>query len=115
MTTSKNEIVIVTTDGFPGREIAEVLGMVRGSTVRAKHVGSDIVAALRKLVGGEVKEYAQLLAGAREQALDRMIENARAMGADAVVAVRMQTSAISQGASEVVFYGTAVRLEPVLS
>ena len=100
---------ILTTDGYPGREV-EALGLVRGSTVRAKHVGSDIVAGLRNLVGGEVKEYAALLAGAREQALDRMIEEARARGADAVVAVRFETSTITQMASEVLCYGTAVRL-----
>lgn len=100
---------VLTTDTFPGREI-EPLGLVRGSTVRAKHVGADIVAALRNLVGGEVKEYAALMAGAREQALDRMVAEARALGADAVVAVRFETSNIAQGASEILAYGTAVRL-----
>lgn len=103
-------MLVVTTDTVPGREIVQVLGLVRGSTVRAKHIGSDIVAGLRNLVGGEVKEYAQLLAGAREQALDRMIAEARALGADAVVAARVETSTITQAASEVLFYGTAVRL-----
>ncbi len=112
MTTSRSEMIVTTTDGVPGREVAEILGLVRGSTVRAKHIGSDIVAALRNLVGGEVREYAALLAGAREQAHDRMVEQARALGADAVVAVRMETSTIQQGASEVLFYGTAVRLAP---
>lgn len=110
MTTSRNDILIVTTDSVPGREVTEVLGLVRGSTVRAKHVGTDIVAALRNLVGGEVKEYASLLAGAREQAIDRMVEEASKRGADAIVAVRMQTSMIQQGSSEVLAYGTAVRL-----
>ena len=104
-------MIVTTTDGVAGREVAEVLGLVRGSTVRAKHIGSDIVAGLRNLVGGEVKEYASLLAGAREQAHDRMVAEARALNADAVVAVRMQTSMIQQGASEVLFYGTAVRLK----
>jgi uncharacterized protein YbjQ (UPF0145 family) len=103
-------MLVVTTETVAGREIVQVLGLVRGSTVRAKHIGSDIVAGLRNLVGGEVKEYNQLLAGAREQALDRMIEEARALGADAVVAARIQTSTIMQSASEVLFYGTAVRL-----
>jgi len=103
-------MLVVTTETVPGREIVQVLGLVRGSTVRAKHIGSDIVAGLRNLVGGEVKEYAQLLAGAREQALDRMIAEARALGADAVVAARIETSTITQAASEVLFYGTAVRL-----
>ncbi|MEL6217294.1 MAG: YbjQ family protein [Pseudomonadota bacterium] len=103
-------MLIVTTDEIPGHRIAETLGLVRGSTVRAKHLGSDIVAGLRNLVGGEVREYAQLLAGAREQATDRMIEDARALGADAVVCVRMTTSAIAASSSEVLVYGTAVRL-----
>ncbi|WP_424970477.1 YbjQ family protein [Dinoroseobacter sp. S76] len=110
MIASKSDILVVTTDGVPGREIEAALGLVRGSTVRAKHIGSDIVASLRNLVGGEVKEYASLLAGAREQAYDRMIEQAYELGADAIVATRMETSTIQQAASEVVFYGTAVRL-----
>jgi uncharacterized protein YbjQ (UPF0145 family) len=111
MTASKSDIIAVTTEIVPGREIESALGLVRGSTVRAKHIGSDIVAGLRNIVGGEVKEYAALLAGAREQAYDRMIEDAARLGADAVVAVRMETSTIQQAASEVVFYGTAVRLK----
>ena len=111
MTASRSDLPVVTTDALPGREIAQALGIVRGSTVRAKHIGTDIVAGLRNLVGGEVREYAALLAGAREQALDRMAEEARAMGADAVVAMRFETSMIQNGASEVVAYGTAVRLK----
>lgn len=103
-------MLVLTTDTVPGRNIAEALGLVRGSTVRAKNVGSDIVAGLRNLVGGEIKEYAALLAGAREQALDRMLDEARKMGANAVVAVRFESSTISQGASEILAYGTAVRL-----
>jgi uncharacterized protein YbjQ (UPF0145 family) len=110
MIPSNTELPILTIESVPGREIAAVLGFVKGSTVRAKHVGSDIVASLRNIVGGEVKEYAQLLAAAREQAMDRMILEAQSLGADAVVGVRMQTSAIQNGASEVVFYGTAVTL-----
>lgn len=111
MTGPDADILVVTTEGVPGREVTQALGLVRGSTVRAKHIGSDIVAAFRNLVGGEVREYAALLAGARAQAHDRMVEQARQLGADAIVAVRMETSQIQQGASEVVFYGTAVRLE----
>ncbi len=103
-------MLVVTTDGVAGRDAVQVLGLVKGSTVRAKHVGSDIVASLRNLVGGEVKEYAALLAGAREQAIDRMIAEARAMGADAIVGMRLETSTITQAASEVVAYGTAVKL-----
>lgn len=110
MTVSKSDIIVTTTDGVAGREVTEIIGLVRGSTVRAKHIGSDIVASLRNLVGGEVKEYAQLLAAAREQAYDRMLSDAATLGADAIVATRMETSTIQQAASEVVFYGTAVRL-----
>ncbi|HBZ44450.1 MAG TPA: hypothetical protein DEO85_10425 [Maritimibacter sp.] len=102
-------MLILTTDTVPGRTV-DPLGLVRGSTVRAKHIGSDIVASLRNLVGGEVKEYAALMAGAREQALDRMIDEARALGADAVIAVRFESSMISDGASEILAYGTAVKL-----
>lgn len=110
MTRLNAEFPVLTIDAVPGREIASALGLVRGSTVRAKHVGSDIVASLRNLVGGEIREYQQLLAASREQALDRMIAEAKTLGADAIVGVRMQTSTITQNASEVVFYGTAVRL-----
>lgn len=102
-------MLILTTDTVPGRSV-DPLGLVRGSTVRAKHIGSDIVASLRNLVGGEVKEYAALMAGAREQALDRMIDEARTLGADAVIAVRFESSMISDGASEILAYGTAVKL-----
>lgn len=101
-------IEITTTETIAGRNLTH-LGLVRGSTVRAKHVGADVVAALRNVVGGEIKEYASLLAGAREQALDRMIAEAENLGADAVVAVRFETSAIAQGASEILAYGTAVK------
>ncbi len=110
MTVSTSNFLVLTIENVPGREITEVLGLVKGSTVRAKHVGSDIVASLRNIVGGEVHEYNKLLAGAREQALDRMIADAQALGADAVIGARMQTSTIQAAASEVVFYGTAVRL-----
>lgn len=110
MTGSKSNLLIVTTDGIPGREILRALGLVRGSTVRAKHIGTDIVAALRNLVGGEVTEYASLLAGAREQAIDRMAQEAALLGADGIVAVRFETSTIQNGASEVLAYGTAVKL-----
>lgn len=103
-------MIVVTTETIAGREIVETLGLVRGSVVRAKHIGSDIVAGLRNIVGGEVKEYAQLLAAAREQAMDRMVDDAVSAGADAVVCVRLATSTITDGSSEVLAYGTAVRL-----
>lgn len=111
MTTSKNDLIVTTTDSVPNREIDAVIGISKGSTVRAKHIGADIVASLRNIVGGEVTEYSKLLAGAREQAYDRLVADAFGMGADAVVAVRMETSTIQQAASEVVFYGTAVSLK----
>ncbi|MEM8577094.1 MAG: YbjQ family protein [Pseudomonadota bacterium] len=103
-------MLLTTTEAVAGREIAQTFGLVRGATVRAKHFGTDIVASLKNLVGGEVSGYSSLLAGAREQAIDRMIAEAREMGADAIVCVRLETSTITQGASEVVAYGTAVRL-----
>ena len=103
-------MLIATTDVIAGRQVTETLGLVRGATVRAKHVGTDIVAGLKGLVGGELKGYSSLLAGAREQAIDRMIAEARALGADAVLGFRMETSTIASGASEIVVYGTAVRL-----
>ena len=111
MTVSKSDILITTTERVGGRETVETLGLVRGATVRAKHIGTDVMAGLRNLVGGEMKGYSSLLAGAREQAIDRMRDEAVAMGANAVVGFRMETSAIMHGASEIVAYGTAVRLK----
>ncbi len=104
-------MLIVTTEAVAGHQITESLGLVRGATVRAKHLGTDIVAALKQLVGGELTGYSSLMAGAREQAIDRMITEAEAMGADAIVCMRIQTSAIAKGASEIVAYGTAVKLD----
>lgn len=104
-------MLIVTTETIAGREIAQSLGLVRGATVRAKHLGTDIVAALKSIVGGELSGYSSLMAGAREQALDRMSAEAERLGADAVVCMRLQTSAIARGASEIVAYGTAVKLK----
>jgi len=103
-------MMIATTETIVGREVVETLGLVRGATVRSKHIGTDIMAGLRNVVGGEMKGYSSMLAGAREQALDRMAEEARRLGADAIVGFRMETSSIMSGASEIVAYGTAVRL-----
>lgn len=103
--------LVVTSDEIPGRRITSALGMVRGSTVRARHLGNDILASLKRVVGGEVDDYTKLLAEAREQALDRMVEQAKALGADAVVAVRYASAEIASGAAEVLIYGTAVTLE----
>ena len=104
-------MLIVTTDSFPDREISETLGLVKGNVIRAKHVGSDIVAGLRNLVGGEVTEYTQLMAAAREQAMDRMIEDAKNLGADAIVGTRFTTATITQGGAEMLAFGTAVKLK----
>jgi len=106
-------MIVVTSPDVPGSRITETLGLVRGSSVRARHLGSDIAAHLRHIAGGEVKEYTKMLAEAREQAIDRMIEEAQTLGADAVVVVRFQTSEVMQGAAEMLCYGTAVRLKPL--
>lgn len=102
-------MIITTTDEIPGATIVETLGLVRGSTVRARHIGRDIMASLRNMIGGEVGEYTKLLAEAREESLQRMIESAEAMGGNAIVGVRFITSAVAQGAAEIVAYGTAVK------
>jgi len=102
-------MIVSNTETVPGHEIAEVLGVARGNTIRARHVGTDIIAGLRNLVGGEVSEYTKLLAEAREQAYDRMVANAKSMGADAIVGMRFSTSMVTQGAAEILAYGTAVR------
>ena len=103
-------MMLATTPEIAGYTTSETLGLVRGSTVRTKHVGTDIVASLKALVGGEVRGYSSLMAGAREQAVDRMVAQAQEMGADAVVGLRMETSSIAKGASELLAYGTAVKL-----
>lgn len=104
-------MIITTTDYIPGKEIAEVIDIVRGSTVRARHIGRDIVAGLRQIVGGEIAEYTKLMADAREEAIDRMIGDAERIDADAIINVRFTTSNVMQNASEVLAYGTAVRLK----
>ncbi len=104
-------MIIVTSSEVAGKNIVETLGLVRGTTVRAHHVGNDIIAYLRNLVGGEVLEYTKMLAEAREQALDRMIEEAGKLGANAVIDIRFSTSDIASGAAEILAYGTAVKLE----
>lgn len=104
-------MIFVTTDNVAGREIAEALGTVRGSTVRARNIGRDVFAGLKNLVGGEISEYTKLLADAREQAISRMLEDAERLGADAVVNVRFNTAQVMQGAAEMLAYGTAVKLK----
>jgi len=100
-----------TTNDVAGHSVAETIGIARGSTVRTRNVGNDILAAFKNLVGGEVAEYTRLQADAREQALQRMIKDAKNLGADAVICVRFQTSVMMAGASELLAYGTAVKLK----
>ncbi len=104
-------MIITTTPTVPNKEIIEALGIARGSTVRAKSVASDFVAGLKNFVGGEISEYTKLQGHSREQALQRMIEDGQRMGADAIVNVRISTSTITQGASEILAYGTAVKFK----
>ena len=104
-------MILVTTNDVPGREITECIGIVRGSTVRARNIGRDMFAGLKNIVGGEIEEYTKLLADSREQALERMIADASKLGADAIVNIRLTTSAVQQGSAEILAYGTAVKLK----
>lgn len=103
-------MILTTTETVPGKEITELLGIARGSTVRARNVGRDFIAGLKNIVGGELDEYTKLQAESREQAMHRMIQDAQKMGADAIVNVRLATSVVTQGAAEILAYGTAVKL-----
>ena len=103
-------IALSNTESIPGKTIVEFYGVVSGNTVRAKHIGRDIMAGLKNIVGGELVGYTELLQDSRQEALDRMVEQARSVGANAVVNVRFATSSISQGAAELFAYGTAVRV-----
>ncbi|MCH7536393.1 MAG: YbjQ family protein [Proteobacteria bacterium] len=104
-------VIISNTENIPGRKIVEFYGVVTGNTVRAKHVGRDIMASLKNIVGGELKGYTELLNDSRTEATERMVEQAQSMGANAVVNIRFATSSIAQGAAELFAYGTAVRVE----
>ncbi len=104
-------MLVVTSASIAGKRIVQTLGLVRGTTVRAHHLGSDLIASLRNMVGGEVTEYTKVLAESREQALDRMVAEAEALGANAIVDARFSTSDIAAGAAEVLAYGTAVIIE----
>ncbi|MDH7942860.1 heavy metal-binding domain-containing protein [Pseudohongiella sp. SYSU M77423] len=103
-------MIIATSASIAGRPVTETLGIVRGNTIRARHVGRDILAGLKMLVGGEIHDYTKMMAESREQSIDRMIAEAQALGADAIVEVRFSTSYIMTGAAEILVYGTAVRL-----
>ena len=108
-------MIVVNTETIPGMTLRQVLGIVQGNTVRAKHVGRDIAASFKNLVGGELKGYTELLTEARRQALGRMLAQAQQLGANAVVNVRFSTSAVTAGAAEIYAYGTAVIVEPEAS
>ena len=103
-------MIIASADEIAGRKIVETLGLVRGNTIRARHIGKDILAGLRNIAGGEIQEYTKMMAESREQSLDRMVEEAEKLGADAIVSVRFTTTSMMQGAAELLVYGTAVKL-----
>lgn len=105
-------MIVTTTSEITGARVVKTHGLVRGNTLRARHVGRDILAGLRTLVGGEISEYTKMMAEAREQALDRMIDEARASGANAVIGTRFSTSYIMSNVAEILAYGTAVTIEP---
>ena len=104
-------MITTTTSTIPGKEVSEILGISRGSTVRARNIGRDIFAGLKNIVGGEISEYTRLQAQSREQAFQRMVKDAESMGADAVINVRFTTAMVMQGAAEMLAYGTAVKLK----
>ncbi len=103
-------MIIVSTNQISGKEIKETLGLVKGSTIKAKHIGKDILALFRNIVGGEITEYTEALNEARETAIERMTKEAEELGADAIVSIRFTTSAVTSGAAELLVYGTAVKL-----
>jgi uncharacterized protein YbjQ (UPF0145 family) len=104
-------MLLVTTEFVEGQKIEKVLGLVRGNTIRARHLGRDVMAGLRNIVGGEIKDYTRMLTQARDQAIERMVKEAEGLGANAVVGVRFTTSQTMSGAAEILAYGTAVRLK----
>ena len=106
-------MIVSTQNQLDGYQVVETLGLVQGSTIRARHIGTDILAVLRNIVGGEVHEYTKMLAESREQSLDRMIANAEEAGANAVLCMRFATSMVMTGMAEFLAYGTAVKIEPV--
>ncbi len=104
-------MLITTSDSIVGSKISKTLGIVKGNTIRAKHIGKDLIAGLRNIVGGEIKEYTEMLDESREESLRRMVEEADKLGADAIVTVRFTTSTVIGGAAELLAYGTAVKLK----
>lgn len=106
-----NQIIVTTGEEIPGKKVTEILGVVKGSTVRARNIGRDIGAGLKNIIGGEIKTYTQMTAQSRDEAYNRMINAAIELGADAVIGIRFMTSMVMQGASEMLAYGTAVKLK----
>lgn len=104
-------MIIVTTETVPGKSIKELKGFVKGSTVQSKHIGKDLMAGLKTIVGGELKEYTEMMEEARQKAIGRMVDDAKAKGANAIVCLRLESSAVMQNASEIIAYGTAVIVE----
>ncbi len=104
-------MIITTSETIEGRKIVETLGLVKGNTVRAKWIGKDVMAVLRNIVGGELKEYVEMLQQAREEAIDRMVKQAEALGANAIICVRFSTAQTMRSAAEILVYGTAVKVE----
>jgi uncharacterized protein YbjQ (UPF0145 family) len=104
-------MIVTSCEHIAGKKVVKTIGLTRGNTIRARHIGRDIAAMFRTIVGGEVKEYTKLMAESREQAYDRMVEDAKSKGANAIIMVRYSTSAVMQGAAELLAYGTAVVIE----
>ena len=111
MNDSFDEMIVTNVESVPGRTVIEHYGIVQGSTIRAKHIGRDMMAGFKNIVGGELKGYTELLVESREQAFQRMKAQAAELGANAIINVRLSTSSIAQGAAEILVYGTAVRVE----
>ena len=103
-------MILSTTENLPGKKVTEILGIARGSTVRARNIGRDLFAGLKNIIGGELSEYTKLQAESREQALQRMIQDGERLGADAIINIMISTSVITQGAAEILAYGTAVKI-----
>ncbi len=104
-------MLVVSSPDIPGKKIVKTLGLVKGNTIRARHIGKDILAVFKNIVGGEIQEYTKLMAESREQAIDRMVQDAEQIGANAIISVSTTTSVISQGAAELLVIGTAVVIE----
>ncbi len=105
------DIIVTTSEDIPNQKVTEILGVVRGNTVRARHIGRDVMAGFKNIVGGEIKSYTDMISDARQEAYNRMVNNAIEMKADAIINVRFMTSMVVQGAAEMLAYGTAVKLK----